>query len=118
VKILLEKRLRAHAGKPVGVLLRTAKEMEQVLARNPFPDAPPNRTVAIFLDEPPPRDTLLNVTGAKDEEVGLGKREIYVHYPNGMGKSKLRIAAAGMGTARNMNTVAKLAMMAKETEDR
>jgi uncharacterized protein (DUF1697 family) len=118
VKILLEKKLRAYVGKPVGVLLRTAKEVEQVLAHNPFPDAPPNRTVAIFLDEPPPRDTLQNVTGTKDEEIGLGKREIYVHYPGGVGTSKLRIAAARMGTARNMNTVAKLAVMAKEREDK
>ena len=45
---------------------------------------------------------------------GLGAREIYVHYPDGMGRSKLRIPAAGDGTARNMNTVAKLAAMATE----
>jgi uncharacterized protein (DUF1697 family) len=42
----------------------------------------------------------------------LGKREIYVHYPSGMGRSKLRIPAAKAGTARNMNTVARLAEMA------
>jgi uncharacterized protein (DUF1697 family) len=42
----------------------------------------------------------------------LGKREIYVHYPDGQGRSKLRIAAARDGTARNMNTVAKLVEMA------
>jgi uncharacterized protein (DUF1697 family) len=43
------------------------------------------------------------------EEVRLGKREIYVHYGSGMARSKLRIPAAAAGTARNMNTVAKLA---------
>jgi uncharacterized protein (DUF1697 family) len=46
--------------------------------------------------------------------MALGKREIYVHYPSGMGRSKLRIPAAVSGTARNMNTVAKLAELAKE----
>jgi uncharacterized protein (DUF1697 family) len=44
--------------------------------------------------------------------VRLGRREIYVHYPDGMGISKLKIPAAKPGTARNMNTVAKLAEMA------
>jgi uncharacterized protein (DUF1697 family) len=42
----------------------------------------------------------------------LGAREIFVHYASGMGKSKLRITAAKTGTARNMNTVAKLAEIA------
>jgi uncharacterized protein (DUF1697 family) len=32
-----------------------------------------------------------------------------------MGRSKLKIPAATRGTARNMNTVAKLAAMAAET---
>jgi len=44
----------------------------------------------------------------------LGKREIYVHYPTGMGRSKLRIPAAKAGTARNMNTVSKLAELASK----
>jgi uncharacterized protein (DUF1697 family) len=41
-------------------------------------------------------------------------REIYVHYGEGIGKSKLRIPAAKAGTARNMNTVAKLAELAAQ----
>jgi uncharacterized protein (DUF1697 family) len=44
----------------------------------------------------------------------LGDREIFVHYGNGMGRSKLRIPAARLGTARNMNTVAKLAEIASK----
>ena len=50
----------------------------------------------------------------KDEEIKLGKREIYVHYGEGMGQSKLVIPAAKTGTARNMNTVATVAKMAAE----
>jgi len=34
-----------------------------------------------------------------------------VHYPDGIGTSKLKIPAAKAGTARNMNTVAKLAAL-------
>jgi uncharacterized protein (DUF1697 family) len=114
VTAALEKALSAYAGKPVGVLVRTAAELAGVLANNPFPDKAPNRTVAIFLDEPTPADALANVTGRKDEQLGLGTREIYVHYGDGMADSKLKIPAAKSGTARNMNTVAKLAAMAAE----
>lgn len=113
VKAALEARLEAYAGKPVGVLVRTAEEMAAVGDANPFPDAAPNRVVAIFLDAAPPADALDRVTGRRGEELRLGRREIYVHYGDGMADSKLRIAAAREGTARNMNTVAKLAQLAR-----
>ena len=70
--------------------------------------------MAFFLDAAPPRDALDHVTGRKDEWIALGMREIYVHYGDGMGTSKLKIPAAKLGTARNMNTVAKLAELAAQ----
>jgi uncharacterized protein (DUF1697 family) len=112
VKTELEARLSAWAGRHVGVVVRTAGEMAAVLSANPFPEAAPNRTVAIFLDEPPPADALAQTSGQDGEEIRLGAREIFVHYGPGMANSKLRIPAAAAGTARNMNTVAKLAEMA------
>jgi uncharacterized protein (DUF1697 family) len=115
VKAALEQRLKNYAGKPVGVIVRTAKELADVLNSNPFPDAPPNWTVAIFLDSPPPADTLDLVQGKKDEQIRLGKREIYVAYGPGMGRSKLQIRAGANGTARNINTVTKLAELAAST---
>lgn len=114
VKAELERRLRAHAGKPIGVVVRSAAEMRAVLQANPFPTADPKYTYAIFLDEPPPSDALTRVSGRQDEQLRLGKREIYVHYRSGMGRSKLRIPAAKTGTARNMNTVAKLVGIASK----
>jgi uncharacterized protein (DUF1697 family) len=68
--------------------------------------------VAIFLDQPPSATALAEIAGQAGEEVRLGQREIYVHYPTGIGKSKLRIPAAADGTARNMNTIAKLTALA------
>lgn len=112
VKRALEQLLQDYAGKPVGVMVRTAAEMAAVLAANPFAEAPANRTVAIFLDAPPPATALQDVTGAKGERLALGRREIYVHYGDGMADSRLKIPAAKSGTARNMNTIAKLADMA------
>jgi uncharacterized protein (DUF1697 family) len=114
VKKALETALESYAGKPVGVMVRTLAEMARVLADNPFPKMAPNRTMAIFLDRAPPADTLAVLRGLKDEQVRLGRREIYVHYGEGMGQSKLVIPTAKAGTARNMNTVAALAKMASE----
>ncbi|THD62490.1 MAG: DUF1697 domain-containing protein [Bradyrhizobium sp.] len=114
IKAALEKRLEAYAGKPLGVLVRTAAEMAKVFADNPFPKAAPNRTMAVFLDRAPSADTLAGIRGQRDEQVKLGRREIYIHYGQGMGTSKLVIPAARTGTARNMNTVATLARMAAE----
>jgi uncharacterized protein (DUF1697 family) len=112
VKAALEAKLESHAGKRVGVLVRTAVEVAAVLKENPFPQAAPSRTMAIFLDVPPSPDTLMGVTGQKDEQIRLGRREIYVHYGEGMAASKLKIPGAQAGTARNMNTVAKLVEIA------
>src|ERR1700745_1445449 len=113
-KTARESRLAAYSGNPAGVMVRNAAEMAQVSADNPFPKAAPNRIMAIFLDDAPPKDTLSHIRGLKDEKIKLGKREIYVHYGEGMAKSKLVIPAARTGTARNMNTVATLAKMAAE----
>lgn len=104
--------LEAYAGKPVGVFVRTAQEMAAVLGANPFPQASPNRVIAVFVDTPPPGDCLAAATHVRDEQMALGSREIYIHYGEGMVDSRLRIPAAAAGTARNMNTVAKLAQMA------
>jgi uncharacterized protein (DUF1697 family) len=112
VKAMLEERLEAYAGKPVGVLVRSGAEMARVATANPFADAPRNRVVAIFLDQAPPLGALDEVRGQKDERIALGAREIYVHYGDGMADSRLVIPAAKAGTARNMNTVAKLASLA------
>ena len=113
---MLEKELQAHMGKQVRVMLRTAKEMDAAVRANPFTDSPGNMVQAFFLNEPPPKDLLDMVRNkADDERVAAGAREVYVAYgERGIGRSRLRIPAAEAGTARNMNTVAKLAELAKE----
>lgn len=112
VKATLENELDRFTGKRIEVLVRTGEEMAAVLAANPFPSCRIDRTVAVFLNAPPPSDALNHVTGLREEEVALGKREIYVHYGEGMGTSRLKIKAAAAGTARNIKTVATLAVMA------
>jgi uncharacterized protein (DUF1697 family) len=113
VKAVLEKAMHAYAGKPVGVMVRSAAEMAAVAGANPFPDAPGNRVIAILLDDQPPKDVIEHARHIDGEEIALGKREIYVRYTDhGMAGSKLVIPAAKAGNGRNMNTVAKLAEMA------
>ena len=111
VKAALERRLQAYAGKPVRVLVRTAAELARILASNPFAEQPPNRTVAILLDATPAADALATVAHQQEERLALGAREIYVDYGAGMAHSRLRIPAGEAGTARNMNTLARLAAM-------
>jgi uncharacterized protein (DUF1697 family) len=116
LRVLLERRLTAHMGRAVRAMLRTAAEMEAVVAANPFTDQPGNSVQAFFMNEPPPADLLATVRNqADDERIACGKREVFVAYGiKGIGKSRLRIPAAESGTARNMNTVAKLAELARE----
>ena len=115
VKPMLEARLAEHMGAAVPVIVRTGAELERVVANNPFTSDPGNRVVAIFLDSPPPTDAVENARNIADERIALGNREVYVAYSqNGMAGSRLRIPGAEAGTARNMNTVARLAGLAKE----
>jgi uncharacterized protein (DUF1697 family) len=105
-------------GKQVGVMLRTAKEMAAVVKANPFPDGRGNNVQAFFMNQKPPKNLLVTIRNqADDERVAAGKREVYVAYgERGIGRSRMRIPPAEAGTARNMNTVARLAELAKELE--
>jgi uncharacterized protein (DUF1697 family) len=109
----LAKGVAARMGKPHGVILRTAAEMAAVAAANPFPKALPNRVIAFFFVEAAPsRDAVDDVVPPAGEELVLRGRELFVHYPEGMGRSRLRIPFAKEATGRNLATVRKLAEMA------
>ena len=114
VKAALEDALAAYAGKPVGVLVRTAAEMAEVLAGNPFPGRPaePDR------GHLPGRTTARRYPGA---DFGRGRRggpartardlrQLWPEY----GPFQAEDPDARAGTARNINTVARLAGMAAE----
>jgi uncharacterized protein (DUF1697 family) len=112
VRAALEAPLAVHAGKPVGVLVRSAAALARVRDANPFADRPGNRVVALFADAPLGPATLAEARHVRGEVLRLGERVIYVDYQEGMADSRLVIPAARDGTARNMNTVAKLAELA------
>jgi uncharacterized protein (DUF1697 family) len=115
IKAELETRVADFVGKPIGVLVRTADELAQVLADNPYASTAAKHTYALFLDHSPTSDMIDQATGRTDEAISLGRREIYIAYPDGMGRSKLKLTAADKGTARNMNTIARLVELSRQT---
>jgi uncharacterized protein (DUF1697 family) len=108
----LEQRLHLYAGKAVDVLVRSAADMARVRDDNPFGDRPGNRTVALFTDAPPSPTMIDSARNVAGEEMRLGPGVIYIFYGDGMARSRLTLPAAGISTARNLNTVATLADMA------
>ncbi|MBB5571867.1 MULTISPECIES: DUF1697 domain-containing protein [Rhizobium] len=112
----LEAALARKMGTSPGVLLRSRQELQAIADGSPFPHAKPNYLLVNFLPEPAPADALEKLVAPGGEEVHVAGREIYVHYPDGSGRSKLRLPALKAGTSRNLNTVRKLAEMAREME--
>ena len=107
-------------GLDIQVLIRTRPEMEEIVARNPItgPDATGSKVHVVFLASTPEAkrvDDLDPDRSPPDRFVVTG-REIYVHYLNGSGRSKLSLdyfekRLGVVGTARNWNTVTKLLAM-------
>jgi uncharacterized protein (DUF1697 family) len=111
VKKLLEQTLGKKLGKPADVLLRTRQELEALANANPFPKAPPNRLITLFLDLPPPPGSLDEVVSPDGEQVAVSGRHVVIHYPDGLGRSKLKLPKLGPATGRNLNTIRKLIQM-------
>ena len=115
VRESLEAALAAHMGKKIDVVLRDAAELRQVLIANPFPDAHPSRVAVAFCSAPVQKKLFDAVVIPGNEQIVVGDQEFYVHYPDGMGRSKLKFPKIeGVATVRNINTVAKLVAMADE----
>jgi uncharacterized protein (DUF1697 family) len=99
-------------GKPIDVFVRTAAELRGVLQANPFLEQSPAKVSVFFLSAPVATSWLNGVVTPGGEQVQIGRREIYVYYPDGMGRSKLKLPPLdGPATARNINTVTKLVAM-------
>lgn len=114
VRGALETALHAKMGKRIDVMVRTLAEMRAVLEANPFPDREPAKVAVNFLSGTPPVDALRGLTGPAGEQVHTGTREIFVYYPEGMGRSKLKLPLGKEPvTVRNVNTVAKLVTSAQ-----
>ncbi len=111
--VTLESALAKRLGIATQVLIRTADELEAVMAANPFPEAEPNRLIVVFLSKEEPLSAIKGWKIPGGERIALVGRELFVHYPDGMGQSKLKVPFADQGTGRNLNTVRALLAMAR-----
>lgn len=102
--------------------VRTAAEWKQIVAGNPFPreaNSDPSHLLVMLLKDAPDRKAVAALAEAiRGRETLLVKgRHAYIVYPDGVGRSKLTVARiekklGTRGTARNWNTVLKLAALA------
>lgn len=102
---LIEDALEARYGKRIVVLVRSAAQLAEIVAANPWPDRPGNRVFVLFTDEAPSLEGVRHQAG---EELAVAAGAIYAFYPEIAGPSRLVIPASRAGTMRNMNTVRKL----------
>ena len=114
-----EKKFGFHAN----VLVRTAPELQAIIANNPFQDQQSkesNWIVVLFLAASPDSSAqteILKYDGP--EELFIIGKELHIYYPDGIGRSKLSHSfiektLKTSGTARNWNTVHKLHEMMQQ----
>ena len=109
VKQRIEQRMAEYFGKPCPSMSAAPRKWPRRPGATPFRDDKPSQVMAYFIDEKPTQQMLDEARDVQGERLALGPRLIYVSYGEGIGKSKLKLPAIKQGTARNMNSVAKIA---------
>jgi uncharacterized protein (DUF1697 family) len=113
----IEKRIAKDFGVSVTVLLRTPAELRTVAKSNPFlsGEAGLSKLHVVFLSDRPAANAVagLDPERSRPDELSVRGREIYLHLPNGSGRSRLTIdyferQLGVAATARNWNTLIKL----------
>jgi uncharacterized protein (DUF1697 family) len=108
------------------VILRTASELREVIARNPFAKRrgiEPSKLLVTFLASDPGEGAREELRKLKTEpdEMRIERRELYTYFPNGMARPKVpwsvieRILKTS-GTGRNWNSVTKMLEIAEKLE--
>ena len=120
----LEQRLEAEMTKRFGIScdyhVRTAAELREAMDANPLKaeaKKDPSRLLVTFYRTPLDKSAVRAAQAAIDgpEIVRCAGRHLYMYYPDGQGNSKAAIVVGRIlkvqGTARNWNTVSKLATL-------
>jgi uncharacterized protein (DUF1697 family) len=121
----LEDAIERRFGFRPRVILRSAVELKEIAAANPFVcrGADPGKVLIMFLAGAPDanaRNKLLSIV-APPEELHAGARELHIYYPHGVGRAALSPALIEKvlqtpGTGRNWNTVTKMLAIAEKME--
>jgi uncharacterized protein (DUF1697 family) len=119
----IEQKILRDFGHEVPVFLRTPKDMEETVKRNPFlkdPAIDHARLYVTFLAETAPKTAadLLQPLAVGPEQIRVIGREIYLYCPNGYGKTKISNTAIEKklkvgATTRNWKTTQTLLAMAQ-----
>lgn len=110
--------IEKHFGFKPEVFILNAQDLKQAMTNNPYKKAE-GKTVHFFFCDKPPKSLdypLLDSLKVKSENYKLVDKVFYLHAPDGIGRSKLveKMGKAFTGvtmTARNLNTINKLAGM-------
>ena len=118
----IEERIRADLGLNVTVLLRTPAQLAKILSGNPFAGARRDKTklhVTFLARKPAPtRVRKLDPARTEPDEFRVVGQEVYLHCPNGYGRSKLSNSffekeLGVAATTRNWRTVTNLAALTR-----
>jgi uncharacterized protein (DUF1697 family) len=117
----VEAAMQATFGLRIAAMVRTTAQWAGLIAACPFPAeaaAHPSRTLLMVMKEAVKDDVpdALRAFAVGDERLEVTPGALWFFHPDGVGQSKLAEKAAqvrltGMGTARNWNTVTRLAEM-------
>lgn len=95
----------------VSIMVRTVSELAKVVAGNPFPKDADNVHVSFL-----PAKTTAELACGPNEAYAFVGRELYLHLPDGVGRSKLAVSANKLpGTVRNWRTISALLALATST---
>ena len=106
--------LRDVHGADVDVTVRTAEELREVLAANPFPDGSASQVTVAFLVADPPAgvEERLAEVATEAEPYAVRGREVWVHYGDGQARSRLAASLSRVvgvsATTRTLGTVQKV----------
>ncbi|GAA4563910.1 DUF1697 domain-containing protein [Planotetraspora kaengkrachanensis] len=120
VAATIEQRITEELGMEVAVVVRTAGELRAVVEENPLEVRDPAKFAVVFLAAEPDRRALEGIDPASyaPEEMRVGRRELYMYFPDGLGRPKLPPLlgkrSSAVATMRNWNTVTKLLALAED----
>ncbi len=116
----IQDRIATELGLTVTVMVRPVDDLRRIVEQIPFEVRDPSKCAIAFLSSPVDRARIeaLDHASFAPEELVAGERELYLYFPDGMGRSKLLPILSrdtfDPATVRNWNTTTKLLDLAEE----